>query len=246
MFEYNLPIITTSRNSTLIDFDTYSVRSLVELYYSIQELRITYSTRAKELEKTKSDSQTLTHYVNQLRSLESSLKSPLESYASKSVSGSWALSQYGIGPVYAAGLSAYIDIERATTAGALWRYAGLDSNVKWEKGTKPPFNPELKTLCWKMGNTFSKYSHVADCYYGQIYKNERDKRIQNNTDDSLSVSRIEAQSKKHAVKIFLSHYHTVAYRDHYGHLPPNPFVIYDYETGDPITDIPNDPFKESL
>jgi hypothetical protein len=245
MFIYNLPLVINSRTESDINFDSHSVRSLVEFYYSIQELRISYTTKIRELDKINSNTDTIAHYTDQLRALESSLKSPLEHYASQSVPGSWALAQYGIGPVYAAGLSAYIDIERASTAGALWRYAGLDSNVKWEKGTKPPFNPELKTLCWKIGNTFSKFSNIDDCFYGQIYKAEKSKRTESNTDDSLQASRIDSQAKKHAVKIFLSHYHTIAYQDHYGHPPANPFVVYDYETGEPLSHIPHNPFKDN-
>src|SRR5215831_9669019 len=48
----------------------------------------------------------------------------------------WLQAQRGIGPVISAGLLAHIDIELAPTVGHIWRFAGLDPSMKWEKGEK--------------------------------------------------------------------------------------------------------------
>jgi hypothetical protein len=37
---------------------------------------------------------------------------------------------------------------------------------KWEKGQKRPFNADLKTLFWKIGQSFMKFSNVEACFYG--------------------------------------------------------------------------------
>jgi hypothetical protein len=44
-------------------------------------------------------------------------------------------------------LLARIDIVKAPTAGHIWRYAGLDPTVRWNKGEKRPWNAGLKVLC---------------------------------------------------------------------------------------------------
>lgn len=42
------------------------------------------------------------------------------------------------------------------TAGAIYRFAGLDPSVKWKKGEIRPWNVQLKSLVWKLGQSFKK------------------------------------------------------------------------------------------
>jgi hypothetical protein len=200
--------------------------------------------------------------------MERALKYPLERFAEASVAGQWALSMYGIGPVLAAGLSAHVDITKAPTAGSVWRYAGLDPTMKWEKGQKRPFNAEFKTLCWKIGQSFMKFSGKEQCFYGQLYKQDKARRIAKNEageyadraaqilatknfkenhtkkvlqSGKLPDAQIDAQARRFAVKIFLSHYHAVAYQAHHGEPAPRPYII---AHGDHVHEIaiPGNPF----
>lgn len=118
---------------------------------------------------------------------------------------------------------------------------------------KPPFNPGLKTLAWKIGESFVKVSGQEEPNYGhliirrKIYekkKNEAgeykhlaerllaEKRWDKTTatyksliSGKLSDGHIHSRSKRWAVKIFLSHMHHIMYVDHYNKLPPRPFAI---------------------
>jgi len=118
---------------------------------------------------------------------------------------------------------------------------------------KRPWNHRLKVLCWKIGESFVKVKNHPDDIYGKIYearkqyeieKNEkgeyaeqaanilRTKEIDKDTvayqyykQGVLPPGHIHARAKRYAVKIFLSHYHYVAYRLHYGKEPPKPYVI---------------------
>ena len=55
----------------------------------------------------------------------------------------------GIGPVITAGFLAHIDIAKAPTVGHVpGGSADLDPTVKWDKGTKRPWNVVMKRLCW--------------------------------------------------------------------------------------------------
>lgn len=56
------------------------------------------------------------------------------------------------------------------TVGQVWRFAGLDPTVRWEKGQKRPWNARLKVLCWKLGDSFVKQSGRESDYYGHVYK----------------------------------------------------------------------------
>jgi len=130
------------------------------------------------------------------------------------------------------------------------------------------WNAELKTLCWKIGQSFMKFSGKEDCFYGQLYKQDKARRIEkNNAGDysdfaksilekknfkvnqtrakletgKLSDAQIDAQARRFAVKIFLSHYHAVAYQAHHGTPAPRPYII---AHGDHVHEIaiPKNPF----
>jgi len=114
-----------------------------------------------------------------------------------------------------------------------------------------PWNSSLKTLCWKVGQSFMKFSGRDDCYYGKIYKerkayeiarNERGdnkelaeqlkKKVSKNTEaykyfsnGLLPPGQIDARARRYAVKLFLSHLHGAWYETHFGTKPPLPYPI---------------------
>ena len=248
--------------------DQASARKIVDAYYTLQENRMAFAAQTRELEKQGSPHELVALLYDGLYRMEKSLKAPLQQFAGSTVEGKWALEQYGIGPVLAAGLLAHIDITKAPTAGSVWRYAGLDPTMTWEKGQKRPFNAELKTLCWKIGQSFMKFSGKDQCFYGQLYKQDKARRIEKNEagdyadfaksilekknfkvnqtrakleTGKLSDAQIDAQARRFAVKIFLSHYHAVAYQAHHGEPAPRPYII---AHGDHVHEIaiPANPF----
>jgi len=119
--------------------------------------------------------------------------------------------------------------------------------------SKRPWNATLKVLCWKIGQSFVKVSSNDKDVYGKIYqirkayeqqKNEngeyaaqaaqklKDFNIGKETDaykayveGKLPPAHIQQRAERYATKIFLSHYHAVAYELHYGVKPPKPFAI---------------------
>jgi hypothetical protein len=227
-----------------------------------------FAAQTRELEKQGSPHELVALLYDGLYRMEKALKAPLQQFAGSTVEGKWALDQYGIGPVLAAGLLAHVDITKAPTAGSVWRYAGLDPTQTWEKGQKRPFNAEFKTLCWKIGQSFMKFSGKDECFYGQLYKQDKARRIAKNEagdyaefaksilekknfkvnqtrakleTGKLSDAQIDAQARRFAVKIFLSHYHAVAYQAHHGEPAPRPYII---AHGDHVHEIaiPGNPF----
>ena len=114
-----------------------------------------------------------------------------------------------------------------------------------------PWNASLKTLCWKVGQSFMKFSNRDDCYYGKIYKERKAYEIaRNERGDNkelaasllpkfkksteaygylksgvLPPAQIDARARRYAVKLFLSHLHGAWYEAHYGTKPPLPYPI---------------------
>jgi len=128
-------------------------RFLTDAYYSMQENRIRSAHQVRTLAQLKpvgngsaeegaeesADDEPLApepHDVlawlyGQEEHLEGQIRAALDYYSASDVSGVWARSIKGIGPVIAAGLLANIDIEKAPTVGHIWRFAGLDPTAKW-------------------------------------------------------------------------------------------------------------------
>ena len=116
-----------------------------------------------------------------------------------------------------------------------------------------PWNAGLKVLCWKIGESFVKQSGRDKDTYGklvlerkafEIARNERGelaeqaaeilrtKNIGKSTEaykayivGKLPPAHIHARAKRWAVKLFLSHWHAVAYREHFGKLPAEPYSL---------------------
>lgn len=235
-----------------LNFDRNSVRELVSTYYRIQDDRIALAAQARELQAVGSPHELAEYLSDQLGYMEASLKSPLKAFAESYEVGRWALSQYGIGPVITSGLISHIDIEKAPTAGSVWRYSGLDPTSKWEKGQKRPWNAELKVLSWKIGQSFMKFSNKEQCFYGKLYRQDKQRRIELNESGAyaerakiilesknwranksketlqsgmLPAAQIDAQARRFAVKIFLSHFHAVWFETHHDKPAPRPYTI---------------------
>lgn len=117
--------------------------------------------------------------------------------------------------------------------------------------SKRPYNADLKLICWKAGESFVKVSNREDDVYGHVYasrkmwetqRNESGayaeqaavklERVGRSTDayksyvlGKLPPAHLHARAKRYAVKLFLSHWHHVAYEIEYGTPPPKPYIL---------------------
>ncbi len=241
-------------------------RYLVGTYYSTQEQRLRIRDQERKSRQAGTPNSLLRYMGDQYEVLENNARRALQAFAEGNEVGQWAMSQVGIGPVLAAGLLAHIDVEhggpidpmtgergRINTVGSIWRFAGLDPTVKWEKGQKRPWNAELKVICWRVGESFVKVSGRDNAVYGRLYKVRKAQEEQRNAEygfselareslasknyrdgtlaraayeqDMLPQARIHLRATRYTVKVFLSHFHHVAYEHAFGEPPPLPYVI---------------------
>jgi hypothetical protein len=169
-------------------FNREQALALVGLYYGIQKLRIGASNKESAHRRqvdALADPALIRTQKEQLHVVEKQTGRALQEFARAQPLGRWALSLLGVGPIITAGLLAHIDISRAPTAGAVWRFAGLDPTCKWEPGVKRPYNAALKTLCWKLGESFKKIPLDTDfsqpaALYARLYRERKEIEIQRN------------------------------------------------------------------
>lgn len=227
----NKDLLKSARTMT---FD--QARFLVDGYYLAQANRMREDAQIRSLTAGGEPSEVIAWFAKQSRVMEAQLKAALDVFSMSHRAGEWARSNLGVGPVLAAGLLAYIDIDIAETASNIWSYAGLNPTQKWEKGEKRPWNANLKVLCWKLGQSFMKVSNKEGSVYGKIYRerkayeierNDRgdnaeaakqillDKKFKENATKKileagkLSPGQIDARARRYAVKRFLADFHKV-------------------------------------
>lgn len=230
-------------------------RYLVDTYYAMQEDRIADDNQVRSLASAEEPHALISWLADQHRVLEKQIAGALEVYAKSHIVGRWAMSICGIGPIISAGLLAHIypTVHRSPTAGRIWRFAGLDPTLEWRKGQKRPFNAKLKVVCWKAGESFVKVKGRDNDVYGKLYEARKALEQQRNDEGRyaeqaaevlrrknigkdteaykhysagrLPPAHIHARAKRYAVKIFLSHWHHVAYEVATSSKPPVPFPI---------------------
>lgn len=228
-------------------------RNIIDIYYSIQKLRVIMNNRIFAAEKNSESSEITKWIYAALVKLEGEIKKSLQTYADNDYMGQWSQGIIGIGPVIASGLSAYIDITVCPTVGHIWSFAGIVGTLqkKWEKGQKRPWNANFKTLCYKIGESFVKVSGKKDSLYGKIYKERKELEISRNNNftfkelaekrvsevsksteaykyyskGQLPPAHIHARARRYTVKLFLAHWHEMAYRNHFNTEPPKPFIF---------------------
>ncbi len=248
----NIAKMTKDLQAATLTLSDDEARFLVDAYYIIQEdrKRSFNQTRSMDIEPNA----VLVWFAENNKVLENQIKRSLDTYSASKPAGVWARSIKGIGPVIAAGLLAHIDIEQAPTVGHIWRYAGLDPSMKWEKGQKRPWNASLKVLCWKIGESFCKFSTGDNpSPYGVHYRQQKAKYVTKNdaggfaeraakilteknygktteayghySSGKLPPAQIDMMAKRWATKLFLAHLHEFWYESHFKKPAPFPYPI---------------------
>lgn len=245
--------LTKDIKNAAITLSKDEARFLVDAYYMMQENRIRSAAQVRALDESKEPNDVLKWFAAQNELLEKQVARALDAYSASSPVGIWAREQYGIGPVIAAGLLAHFDIKMAPTNGHFWSFAGLDPRAEWKKGEKRPWNAQLKTLCWKIGESFVKVSGKEDAFYAQLYVKRKEEETKKNDAGELAAqaeaklekykigkttdaykayskgklppAHIHARAKRYAVKRFLSDLHYVWFMHEFGKEPPSPYPI---------------------
>lgn len=110
-------------------------RYLIDAYYRSQKNRIQAGNQVWASHDSQ-EPRLIMHWLNQSNEfIEGQIKGALGVFAASKPTGEWSLSVTGIGPVLAAGLIAYIGVEKDNLkpgCGHIWRFAGLDPTITWQ------------------------------------------------------------------------------------------------------------------
>ena len=262
-----LPLLRGRLNRAMLDatsdLSLPQIRGLVDSYYQIQEIRKAGGNQRRAVAQGKDAHPLVDYVVEQLLALEKDIQRMMAVATDAHVPTRWARSFIGVGPVLAAGLLAHIDITIAKTPSAVWRFAGYDPTVTWEKGQRRPWNARLKVLGYKLGDSFKKFSnHRHASLYARLYRERKalelarteaglhreaaekmlaTRRWKKGTvavaayeQGRLPAGQLDARARRYAVKIFLEHFWRVLYEVEFGTPAMLPYIIeHDPETHGP-------------
>jgi len=122
-----------------------------------------------------------------------------------------------------------------------------------DSAARRPWNSRLKTLCWHIGQSFNKFQYRDECFYGRLLGERKQYEIARNeagenaeaaarqlaekqyrggtlTRERLEAGRlsdgqIQARAERWTRKLFLAHWHHVAYESAFGEAPPKPYIL---------------------
>lgn len=228
-------------------------RFIVDTFYQLQSDRIVKANQVRSIEKgIPGEPHAVLDYIFQeSKSLELRIKNILGELSDTTLTGRWTKSLTGFGPIIATALDAFLDIEKAPTCAHIWSYGGFNPEMKWEKGKKRPWDARVKVIFYKVGENIIMFKNRG-CFYGPIFdKMKLDETAKNEAGlfveqakavvaagrikspdqlayykaGTLSPGHIHARARRKIIKLFLSHWHHVAYYDRYKMLPPAPYAM---------------------
>ena len=129
------------------------IRTLVEVYYDVQDVRIRTFNRLRQFGRIEGVD------PHHLKKLEAEIRQYIwNEIKDLPIVEKFLKNIRGIGPVLAGGLVTLFDINKADRPSGFWHYAGLHvvngKAPKRKRGKKLDYNPKAKVLCWKLGRSF--------------------------------------------------------------------------------------------
>lgn len=184
----------TPAQPVIIDDDwRQRVRQSVRFFYDLQKLRIQMGNRTSKTGAvlTADDLEFHELRAKTLKQLERNELKQVERLCKHHPMYSWLRAQKGLGPTLAGVILAEIDIARAPTISALWKFAGLHvvhvngkgKADKGRKGQKHEYNSFLKT---KLVGVLSDCMIKAKSPWREFYDHQKNRRQNQFVDECMN------------------------------------------------------------
>lgn len=202
---------------------------LIDRFYQVEKHRVAIGLQIGQLKKDKVNIKFLKEFFDRFFTLEKDIKKLIADTVAEHPMWSWLKKVDGIGPILAAALLANLDIRKAKHISSFWKYCGLavtpeGTAERKTRGERIAFNPFLKSISWKIGESFvkikGKYRKMYDtskAFYQKKFPKKQQaldaagkprKNAQGGKIMLYSKGHIHAMAKRRAVKRFLADFWT--------------------------------------
>lgn len=184
------------------------LRSLVDLRESLQDIRIAFGNRVDAIERGSDVSgngsmELYGRWLERFHELEVQADADIVELSGEYPIVELMITVKGVGRLLASKVVAMVDIERADTISALWRYAGFGvkdgERERPVKGQPLSYNMKLKTTCYLIASSFLRCKSP----YRQIYDQAKTYYEANRTD--WTKLHIHLASMRKMTKHWLAH-----------------------------------------
>ena len=117
--------------SQIVKLGREEIKYIIGTYYDMQDSRVRANNQSKALDSREKPNELLSWLRDCDQLIEGEIKKTMEHYVKYFDIGIWLNGIMGIGPVISAGLIAFVDFEKAKTAGNIFRLADLDPSITW-------------------------------------------------------------------------------------------------------------------
>lgn len=188
------------------------LRVLVDMRFGVQKIRIATGNRIKSFQRNNGDNpqvdntgyiKVLSEYMDKFVEIETRLDRSINQIGDDYPILLIMSGVKGIGKVLAAQVVSLIDIHKADTVSALWRYAGYavfdGQRERLKRGERGHYNTRLKMVCYKVSGSLIRCGSP----YRRVYDDAKAYYTSNRAD--WTKSHIHNASLRKLTKVWLSH-----------------------------------------
>lgn len=169
---------------------------LVEAAIKVEKLRVQTQVRQSHLTRNERHDDLTDELLERTNDLEKWIDKKVAKLILTHPAYPWFSKVKGIGKENIGKVVAQVDIEKATTISALWKYAGFSVDngkaPKRTKGEKLSYNSELRSMCWRVGKSLI----MAQGRFYDYYKSQKERYVQRYTAEGISIVPTAALPKK--------------------------------------------------
>lgn len=144
--------------------------ALVDAALTIEKLRVQSQVRQSHLKLQDKDDPETNELHKRILDLESYVDGRVAKLLLSHPAYPWFSKVKGIGKENIGKIVALVDIEKASTISALWKFCGYavengHSMKRVKGGGKLAYNSQLRTMCWRLGSSLLRAKGVFYDYY---------------------------------------------------------------------------------
>jgi len=176
--------------------EMFSLPVMVDASLAVEKLRVAAQVRQSHLKLRERTDPETDELCKRLVGLEEFIDGRVAYLIKNHPAYGWFSKVKGVGRENIGKVVATVDIERATTISALWKYAGFSvengASERRVKGEKLHYNSQLRSMCWRLASSLLK----AKGKFYEYYLKEKDKYYQRFENRSVKIVPATSLPKK--------------------------------------------------
>jgi len=175
--------------------------TLVDATLAVEKIRVRTQVRQSHLRLQDKDDPETDALLEKLKDTEEYIDDRVANILKGHPAYPWFSRVKGVGKENIGKVVGLVDIERASTISALWKFAGFSvengKSPKRQKGEKLTYNSQLRSMCWRLATSLLK----AKGKFYDYYCTQKDNYYEKYTQRGMSIVPATSLPKKNGNKV---------------------------------------------